>query len=35
VKPSAPQASPPATGASPPSVTPVIGLGSLGAMGTF
>jgi hypothetical protein len=37
VKPSAPQVSPmsPATGSSPLSVTPVVGLGSVGAVGTF
>jgi hypothetical protein len=35
VQPSATQVSPPATGASPLSVTPVIGLGSVGAVGTF
>jgi len=35
VQPSAPQLSPPASGASPLTVTPVVGLGSLGAVGTF
>ncbi|MGD0524658.1 MAG: hypothetical protein ABSE49_05925 [Polyangiaceae bacterium] len=35
VKPSAPQVSPATTGSSPLTVTPVVGLGSLGAVGTF